>query len=449
VVAVIEKGFPFVERFWTKDDVEAAYALIKTKVADVPLLLLKKEHYIDETSYSILAGNKETEEVNAFIREYVGANDNLKFKGGEFVSIKSPDDAILDKDYLLVDYFTEPSKITVRIAKGEPSLEDHFNNGTLVEKALRLLKRKSIEPTDESLHEIIVHQSDERTESQESRINMKMSMIDGKDKKVYLSSAENAYVYVIIWKLLFPDMSPEDFSSVKILDGAGGYGSRLMAAIMMNASYVGVEPNPLSSPGFSKMIEMFGSSEKQKMLEDGLPGAVGVENLPFGWADIVMFSPPMWGKEVYNDDTVKNQSTNMFNNEKVWLKEFLHASIEVLWSRLRVGGYIVFQSVRYDYIGQHMIKEHVEKQKDAEFKGILSRVTTGGRYKPNWVWQKTNGSSESASSVVEKESVKGEEKGKGEGEDADAPDAPESEIPKKKNKIVFKKNKTVKKNPQE
>jgi hypothetical protein len=336
----------------------------------------------------------------------------------------------------------------VRIAKGEPSLEDHFNNGTLVEKALRLLKRKSIEPTDESLHEIIVHQSDERTESQESRINMKMSMIDGKDKKVYLSSAENAYVYVIIWKLLFPEMSPEDFSSVKILDGAGGYGSRLMAAIMMNASYVGVEPNPLSSPGFSKMIEMFGSSEKQKMLEDGLPGAVGVENLPFGWADIVMFSPPMWGKEVYNDDTVKNQSTNMFNNEKVWLKEFLHASIEVLWSRLRVGGYIVFQSVRYDYIGQHMIKEHVEKQKDAEFKGILSRVTTGGRYKPNWVWQKTNGAS--ASSVVEKESVKGEEKekGKGEGEDApDAPDAPESEIPKKKKKIVFEKNKTVKKKP--
>jgi len=455
VVAVIEKGFPVVERFWTKDDVEAAYELIKTKVADVPLSLLKKEHYIDETSYSILSGNKETEEVNAFIREYVGANDNLKFKSGntaaEFISIKSPDDTILDKDYLLVDYFTEPSKITVRIAKGEPSLEDHFKNGTLVEKALRLLKRKSIEPTDESLHEIIVHQSDERTESQESRINMKMSMIDGKDKKVYLSSAENAYVYVIMWKLLFPEMSADDFSGVKILDGAGGYGSRLMAAIMLNASYVGVEPNPLSSPGFSKMIEMFGSSEKQKMLEDGLPGAVGVENLPLCWADIVMFSPPMWGKEVYNDDTVKNQSTNMFNNEKMWLKEFLHASIEVLWSRLRVGGYIVFQSVRYDYIGEHMIKEHVEKQKDAEFKGILSRVTTGGRYKPNWVWQKTNGSSasvtESKSSVVEKESVKGEEKGKG--EDADAPDASESEIPKKKNKIVFKKNKTVKKTPQE
>jgi len=197
-----------------------------------------------------------------------------------------------------------------------------------------------------------------------------------------------------------------------------------------------VEPNPLSSPGFSKMIEMFGSSEKQKMLEDGLPGAVGVENLPFGWADIVMFSPPMWGKEVYNDDTVKNQSTNMFNDEKVWLKEFLHASIEVLWSRLRVGGYIVFQSVRYDYIGQHMIKEHVEKQKDAEFKGILSRVTTGGRYKPNWVWQKTNGASASGvAPTSSKESVMEEKSEK------------KSAIPKKK--IVFEKNKTIKKKPQE
>ena len=83
-----------------------------------------------------------------------------------------------------------------------------------------------------------------------------------------------------------------------------------------------------------------------------------------------------------------------------------------------------------------MIKEHVEKQKDAEFKGILSRVTTGGRYKPNWVWQKTNGAT--ASSVVEKESVN-----KGEGEKGEEKGEKKSAIPKKK--IEFEKNKTVKK----
>ena len=119
--------------------------------------------------------------------------------------------------------------------------------------------------------------------------------------------------------------------------------------------------------------------------------------------------------------------------------EFLHASIEVLWSRLRIGGYIVFQSVRYDYIGDYMIKEHVEKQKDAEFKGIMSRVTTGGRYKPNWIWQKTNGASSASENVKETKEDKGKEAAA-----AAAPEPPavKSDVPKKK--IVFKKNKTKK-----
>ena len=454
VVSIIEKGFPFVERFWTKDDAQSAFDLIKSKIADASIATLRKENYIQNTPYDVLTGKKETEEVNTFIRQYIGANDNLKLNltkdkdgkrtsylmlqfdksRGEFVSIKSPDDVVLDKDYLLVDYFTEPSKIMVRIAKGEPSLEEHFTKGTLIEKAVRLLRRKSLEITDENLHDIIVSQS-EGVERREQASNMKMSKIEGKEKKVYLASAENTFVYIMIWKLLFPLL--EDLSSLKILDGAGGYGSRLMAAIMLNANYVGVEPNPLSTPGFNKMIEMFGSSEKQKMFEDGLPNAAGINALPTGWADVVMFSPPMWGKEVYNDETVAKQSTNMFSNEKMWLGQFLHASIEELWSRLRVGGYIVFQSVRYDYIGEYMMKEHFTKGKDGEFMGIISRVTSSGRYKPNWVWQKINPDDEKkkkeTTEPVEEEEVKEEEE--------------EEEVKVPKKKVIFVKRKTLKKTP--
>jgi hypothetical protein len=356
---------------------------------------------------------------------------------GEFVSIKSPDEVVLDKDYLLVDYFTEPSKIMVRIAKGEPSLEEHFTKGTLVEKAVRALRRKSLEITDENLHDIIVSQSEGG-----QAFNMKMSSIDGKEKKVYLASAENMFVYIIIWKLLFPLL--EDLSSLKILDGAGGYGSRLMAAIMLNATYVGVEPNPLSTPGFQKMIEMFGSPEKQKMLEDGLPNAVGVDKLPPGWADVVMFSPPMWGKEVYNDETVEKQSTNMFTNEKMWLSEFLYASIEVLWSRLRVGGFIVFQSVRYDYIGEYMMREHFTKRKDGEFMGIISRVTSSGRYKPNWVWQKVNRSTSEPRKVEEIEEQ--QEEGQGKEEEGQGKEEEGESKPQKK-KVIYVKRKTLKKSP--
>jgi hypothetical protein len=471
VVSIIEKGFPFVSRFWTKDDAQSAFDLIKSKIADASIATLRKENYIQNTPYDILTGKKETEEVNKFIREYIGANDNLKLNlskdkngkhtnylmlqfdksKGEFVSIKSPDEVVLDKDYLLVDYFTEPSKIMVRIAKGEPSLEEHFTKGTLIEKAVRALRRKSLEITDENLHDIIVSQSSEQA------FNMKMSKIDGKEKKVYLASAENTFVYVMIWKLLFPLL--EDLSSLKILDGAGGYGSRLMAAIMLNATYVGVEPNPLSKPGFQKMIEMFGSSEKQKMLEDGLPNAVGVDKLPPGWADVVMFSPPMWGKEVYNDETVGKQSTNMFNNEKLWLTEFLYASIEVLWSRLRVGGYIVFQSVRYDYIGEYMMREHFTKEKDSEFVGIISRVTSSGRYKPNWVWQKVDRSSTSTTELElknveqskEKKAEEEEEEEVGEVEEpaseATAVEPTQDKPNPLKKKVIFVKKKTLKKQP--
>ena len=176
----------------------------------------------------------------------------------------------------------------------------------------------------------------------------------------------------------------EQFASLNILAGAGGYGSRLMASIMLDANYIGVEPNPLSTPGFTEMIKMFGTPSKQRMIEDGLPIAKEFLEIPEGWAHIVMFSPPMWGKEVYNDADEK-QSIHMFNNEQLWLEQFLYASIDELWKRLRVGGYIVFQSVRYDYIGKHMITHHTT---DAEFKGIIARVTSNGRRKPNWIWQK-------------------------------------------------------------
>jgi hypothetical protein len=130
----------------------------------------------------------------------------------------------------------------------------------------------------------------------------------------------------------------------------------------------------------------------------------------------------------------------MFSNEKMWLGQFLHASIDMLWSRLRVGGYIVFQSVRYDYIGEYMMKEHFTKGKDGEFVGIISRVTSSGRYKPNWVWQKINPGDEKKETTepVEEEEVKEEEKEKEEGEG-------EVKVPKKK--VIFVKRKTLKKTP--
>jgi hypothetical protein len=370
---IISQGFPFVNTFWRVQNAQDAYGLIKTQVGDKPIDELKRKNFIETKPYDILRDNREGPQVLEFIRRNIRSNDKMKFNG-EFISVLSQDRKLLDEDYNLVDYFTEPSKIVVRLGPDKPSLADHFKDGTLVANAMRILKQKSKPINGRTIHDMVVSQSD----------GMKTSVIGGKDQSVYLSSAENVFVYIILFKLLFSKMTKEQLSTLNILDGAGGYGSRLMASIMLDANYIGVEPNPLSTPGFTEMIKMFGIPSKQKMIEDGLPSAREFLEIPDGWAHIVMFSPPMWGKEVYNDADEK-QSIHMFNNEQLWLEQFLYASIEELWKRLRVGGYIVFQSVRYDYIGEHMIKHHAN---DAEFKGIIARVTSNGRRKPNWVWQK-------------------------------------------------------------
>jgi hypothetical protein len=158
----------------------------------------------------------------------------------------------------------------------------------------------------------------------------------------------------VLWMLLYPNKSYNDFSLMHVLDGIGGYGTRLLASIVLNMHYTGVEPNTISTSGFREMIEMFGDNKKQVMYEDGLPGAEGINSIKNNTVDIVMFSPPMYDGEIYSDDD--KQSTNMFKDYDTWKKEFLYKLLKVLWSKLSYGGFIVFQSIRYN-----LIRELIEK----------------------------------------------------------------------------------------
>jgi hypothetical protein len=102
-----------------------------------------------------------------------------------------------------------------------------------------------------------------------------------------------------------------------------------------------------------------------------------------------------------------------------------------------------------------MMKEHAEKRKDAVFRGILSRVTTAGRYKPNWVWQKINpdviemeGKNEQEQEGKSEKEQEGksekEQEGKNE-QEQEGKSEQEGKVPKKK--VIFMKKKTLKKTP--
>jgi hypothetical protein len=113
----------------------------------------------------------------------------------------------------------------------------------------------------------------------------------------------------------------------------------------------------------------------------------------------------------------------------------------------------VFQSVRYDYIGEYMMREHFTKRKDGEFMGIISRVTSSGRYKPNWVWQKVDPSSTTELEPKQVENVQNPEEVGEEEEElvaSEATAAVESTQDKSnpaKKKVIFVKRKTLKKQP--
>lgn len=252
----------------------------------------------------------------------------------------------------LVDFFTEDSIIHVKKDAESKSLYDLWYHGDLYKRVSEILRRKNLEETPENLREAIYEV-----------------------KGTYNASPESTIVFIAIIKLLFQDKHP------KILDGAAGYGSRLLAAIVTGSEYFGIEPNEMSQTGFKSMIEMFGQKEYQKVVLDGLPNCQELNNIEDGHFDLVFFSPPLWGGEVYSED--EKQSINMFRDEEMWNFEFLIASLRVLWNKLAEGGYIVFISMRYD-----KIREFMWRLFDSEYVDVISRKTYGGRFKPCWIWKK-------------------------------------------------------------
>ena len=293
-------------------------------------------------------------------RERFEIKEDIRFNG-KYVSIYIPNYKMDDKNNidLLVDYFTEESRIKAQKNKDEPSLYTYYHEKNLLKDAIKWLQEHNKKITLGTLRD--------------SFYEFKM---------IYNASPESTIFYILLWKQLYPNKTYDEFSSMHVLDGAGGYGTRLLASIVLNMHYIGVEPNTMSTTGFKEMIDMFGDSKKQIMYEDGLPNAEGVNSIKNNTMDIVMFSPPMYDGEIYSNDD--KQSTNMFKDYNTWKNKFLYESLRILWSKLSIGGFIVFQSIRYN-----LIRELIEKEfKDARFLGVISRKTYSGRFKPNWIWTK-------------------------------------------------------------
>jgi hypothetical protein len=346
--------------------------------------------YVRYGAYTL---DRERDELGKFIQTLSSNDTKFNQFNGKHVAIYVPMSDFHKID-ILVDYYTETSRIHVRKDAKDISLYDHFYKRDLLQRAETRMKtmdmmKKALEcGYDEAA--LRKHGLDDK----ELKVAMNTAVLRDTFydfREIYNASAESTLFYVSMLHVIF---GPKCGANLKILDGAGGYGSRLLTAITLDAEYRGVEPNSLSTPGFTQMIAELGTVDRQIIYEDGLPYAPAILELPLGWADCIMFSPPLYDGEIYTtaeeDANNEKQSTSLFRDFYTWKTQFLHASLQILWDRLAPGGYAIFQSMRYDYIHEFMLT-----QPDAEYRGVISRMTYARqtRYKPNWIWQKRGGDS--------------------------------------------------------
>ena len=345
--------------------------------------------YVRYGAYTL---DRERDELGKFIQELTTSNKNFNQFNGKHIAINVPMSDFHKID-ILVDYYTENSRIHVRKDAKDISLYDHFYKRDLLSRAEARMKMVDIaKKAYESGYDEDALRGRGFSEK-ELKVAMNTAVLRDtfyEFREIYNASAESTLFYLSMLHVIFGTKCSEN---LKILDGAGGYGTRLLTAVTLNAEYRGVEPNSLSTPGFTQMISDLGTVGRQIMFEDGLPYAPAILELPLGWADCIMFSPPLYDGEIYTtaeeDTNNEKQSTSLFRDFDTWKTQFLHASLQILWDRLAPGGYAIFQSMRYDYIHEFM-----QTQPDAEYRGVISRMTYARqtRYKPNWIWQKRGGS---------------------------------------------------------
>ena len=278
-----------------------------------------------------------------------------RFKN-KYVSIFIPLDDYNKLD-IIVDYYTEKSRLKCSL-KNKPSPYDLMQNtkNNLLEYTLKKMVENNKKITYASYRDEIYNYPG-----------------------IYLCSGESVLFYKGLISILFGNKY--NYSKLNIVDGAIGYGQRLMIALVLKCNYIGIDPNTETIEGCKKMIYDLGMKNRTQIAyPEGLPESHGIKNIINKTQDIVFFSPPSFDEEIYG--THEFQSILLFPTFDVWLNGFLQPSLLILLSKIKVGGYFVIQSRKIKYIYEFLIKMPTIK-----FIGVIARKTYGNKYKPNHIFQ--------------------------------------------------------------
>jgi hypothetical protein len=281
-----------------------------------------------------------------------------RFKG-KYISIEIPMNDYNNLD-VIVDYYTEESRLKCAL-KDKKSAHELATKGDLLSYTLQSLVKKqgAGKITFETYRDEIYNYPG-----------------------IYICSGESVVFYKGLVQVLFNTSSNiSSLSGLNIMDGAIGYGQRLMLAILLRANYIGIDPNTETIAGCEKMVAELGIPHKQHPYAEGLPESDAITRAPNNSQDLIFFSPPSFDEEIYGDH--EGQSILSFRTFQTWLDGFLYPSLDILVSKLKPRGYFVIQSRRIKFIYKYLLTKQ-----DIRFIGVIARKTYGNKYKPNHIFQK-------------------------------------------------------------
>jgi len=124
-----------------------------------------------------------------------------------------------------------------------------------------------------------------------------------------------------------------------VLDFSAGYGGRLLGAVTLPRTYIGIDADPLQCEGLRTLwqsVEKFASGKANfihRRSEDAL------KDIPDHSVDLIISSPPYFSQESYSPHPW--QSSIRFDTYKNWRDSFLHPVLTECRRILKRGGYLV------------------------------------------------------------------------------------------------------------
>jgi hypothetical protein len=126
-----------------------------------------------------------------------------------------------------------------------------------------------------------------------------------------------------------------------VVDFSAGYGGRLLGALALGGTYIGIEPNRAQTTGFRRMKDVLGRLQFSLPKIKILNGIAEIELLRLSSesAELVFSSPPFFDWEHYSESS--RQSFRRFPDYDAWFNGFLKPVVAESHRILERHGYLV------------------------------------------------------------------------------------------------------------